>query len=261
MAAFSAAAVLGFCSVRAERPAFQPRVSGPGGGQPDPGAPAVAGRQPGQLARPRVTGKPRGGEAAVGGTGVLQNSPFAPAVGAGRQVVAQYGEDLLLGVGEVRIEQPGQAAHRKPQARAVAGPPQPLARDVLWLFLTGVRGLAAVALDDWPRAESAYQDLLPYADRPAGADNTVLTLGPAAQILGDIARHFGRAGAEGHYEQALAVAERAGVGVVAGSRTARSGRAAGSDHSAPAERSRVSAPPGTRTPNPQIKSLLLCQLS
>ena len=82
---------------------------------------------------------------------------------------------------------------------------------MLWLFLTGVRGLAAVALDDWPRAESAYQDLLPYADRPAGADNVVLTLGPAAQILGDIARHFGRPGAQGHYEQALAVAERAGV--------------------------------------------------
>jgi hypothetical protein len=82
---------------------------------------------------------------------------------------------------------------------------------VLWLFLTGVRGLAAVALDDWPQAEAAYQDLLPYADRPAGADNAVLTLGPAAQILGDIARHFGRPGARAHYEQALAVAERAGV--------------------------------------------------
>ena len=103
------------------------------------------------------------------------------------------------------------AAGRVAEARAVAGPPQPLARDVLWLFLTGVRGLAAVALDDRPRAESAYQDLLPYADRPAGADNVVLTLGPAAQILGDIARHFGRPGAEGHYERALAVAERAGV--------------------------------------------------
>ncbi len=103
------------------------------------------------------------------------------------------------------------AAGRVAEARAVAGPPQPIARDVLWLFLTGVRGLAAVALGDWPRAESAYQDLLPNADRPAGADNVVLTLGPAAQILGDIARHFGRPGAQGHYEQALAVAERAGA--------------------------------------------------
>jgi hypothetical protein len=84
------------------------------------------------------------------------------------------------------------AAGRTAEARAAAVPPQPIARDVLWLFLTGVRGLAAVAVDDWSRAESAYQDLLPYADRPAGADNVVLTLWPAAQILGDIARHFGR---------------------------------------------------------------------
>ncbi len=103
------------------------------------------------------------------------------------------------------------AAGRTAEARAVAGPPQPIDRDVVWLFLTGVRGLAAVALDDRTRADSAYQDLLPYADRPAGADNVVLTLGPAAQILGDIARHFGRPGAQAHYEQALAVAERAGV--------------------------------------------------
>ena len=103
------------------------------------------------------------------------------------------------------------AAGRTAEARAAAGPPQPIARDVLWLFLTGVRGLAAVAVDDWSRAESAYQDLLPYADRPAGADNVVLTLWPAAQILGDIARHFGRPGAQAHYEQALAVADRAGV--------------------------------------------------
>lgn len=82
---------------------------------------------------------------------------------------------------------------------------------MLWLFLIGVRGLAAVALDDRSRAESAYQNLLPYADRPAGADNTVLTLWPAAQILGDIAGHFGLPGARAHYEQALAVADRAGV--------------------------------------------------
>ena len=103
------------------------------------------------------------------------------------------------------------AAGRIAEARAAAGPPQPLTRQVLWLCLTGVRGLAAVALDDRSRAELAYQDLLPYADRSAGADNTVLTVGPAAQILGDIAGHFGLPGARAHYEQALAVADRAGV--------------------------------------------------
>jgi hypothetical protein len=77
---------------------------------------------------------------------------------------------------------------------------QPL-REEAWQLL---------ALDDWSRADSAYQDLLPYADRP-----------------GRRRQRCAHAGA---------------------------GRAA-------ARRSRVSAPPGTRTPNPQIKSLLLCQLS
>ena len=140
-------------------------------------------------------------------------------------------------------------AGRTAEARAAAGPPQPIARDVLWLFLTGVRGLAAVALDDWPRAESAYQDLLPYVDRPAGADNVVLTLWPAAQILGDIARHFGRPGAAGPL--------RAGA---RGGRAGRGGRCGGKPHCG-GWIIKVSAPPGTRTPNPQIKSLLLCQLS
>ena len=118
------------------------------------------------------------------------------------------------------------AAGRTAEARAAAGPPQPIARDVLWLFLTGVRGLAAVALDDWPRAESAYQDLLPYADRPAGADNVVLTLWPACPDPWRYrpplrpARRPGplRAGARG---------SRPGRGgAVAGSRTAGSSRAA-----------------------------------
>ncbi len=35
-----------------------------------------------------------------------------------------------------------------------------------------------------------YQDLLPYAAQAVGADSGILTLWPAAQILGDLARHF-----------------------------------------------------------------------
>jgi hypothetical protein len=77
--------------------------------------------------------------------------------------------------------------------------------------MTGVRGLLAIAIDDRERAESAYQALLPYAARPIGADSTVMTLWPAAQILGDLARHLGLPGAQAHYEQALAVAGQAGV--------------------------------------------------
>ena len=102
------------------------------------------------------------------------------------------------------------ASGRAAEARAAAGRPLPIRRDHLWLFMTGVRGLLAVAIDDRERAESAYQALLPYAARPAGADSG-FTLWPAAQILGDLARHLGLPGAHAHYKQALAVAEHAHV--------------------------------------------------
>ena len=103
------------------------------------------------------------------------------------------------------------AAGRAAEARAVAARPRPIRRDHLWLFMTGVRGLLAIAIDDLERAESAYQDLLPYAARPVGADSLIVTLWPAAQILGDLARHFRFPGAEAHYRHALAIAEHAHV--------------------------------------------------
>ena len=97
------------------------------------------------------------------------------------------------------------------RARAVSAWPQPVRRDVLWLFLTGVRALLAVALDEKEPAESAYRALMPYASRPAGADTGVMTLWPSALILGDLARYLGRPSAQAHYRQALAVAEQAQV--------------------------------------------------
>lgn len=100
---------------------------------------------------------------------------------------------------------------RTDKARAVAGPRRPAGRDPFWLFMTGVSGLLGVAIDDRDRAESAYQALLPFADRPAGADTAVMTLWPVAQILGDIAGYLRLPGADGHYRQALAVARRAAV--------------------------------------------------
>ena len=93
----------------------------------------------------------------------------------------------------------------------MAGRPRPISRDALWLFLTGIRGLLAVAIDDRERAESAYQALLPYAARPVGADFAVISLWPAAQILGDLARYLRLPGAQAHYKHALAVAEHAHV--------------------------------------------------
>ena len=103
------------------------------------------------------------------------------------------------------------ASGRAAEARAVAGKPRLIRRDMFWLFLTGVRGLLAIALDDHERAQSAYQDLLPYAARLAGADTAVMTLWPAAQILGDLTRYLRLPGAEAHYRLALDVAEQAHV--------------------------------------------------
>ena len=103
------------------------------------------------------------------------------------------------------------ASGRAAEARAAAGRPRPIRRDLLWPFLTGVRGLLAIAIDDRERAESAYHGLLPYAARPTGADTGLITLWPAAQILGDLARHFGFPGADAHYRHALAIAEKTRV--------------------------------------------------
>ena len=103
------------------------------------------------------------------------------------------------------------AAGRVAEARRTAADPLPLRRDRLWLFLTSVRGLLAVAIDDRKRAASAYQDLLPFAGRLAGADTLLITLGPVAQILGDLARYLDLPGAEAHYKLALEIADKAKV--------------------------------------------------
>ena len=92
-----------------------------------------------------------------------------------------------------------------------AGPMFPVRRDRTWLFVTGVRGLLGIALDDRERARSAYQALLPYAAQPAGAESLLITLWPVAQILGDLARYLSLPGADAHYRDALAISERAGV--------------------------------------------------
>ncbi|MGH3393960.1 MAG: hypothetical protein ACRDPO_04655 [Streptosporangiaceae bacterium] len=103
------------------------------------------------------------------------------------------------------------AAGRVAEARAAAAHPLPIPGYRGWLFGTAVRGLLGIALDDRERARSAYQDLLPFAARPAGADSMLITLWPVAQILGDLARFLGLSGAEAHYEHALAIAGRAHV--------------------------------------------------
>jgi hypothetical protein len=103
------------------------------------------------------------------------------------------------------------ASGRIDEARTVAGRPLPIRRDFFWLFVTGIRGLLAVAIDDRGRADAAYEALLPFANRPAGADTGAMTLWPTALILGDLARYLGRPGALDHYRHALTVADASGV--------------------------------------------------
>jgi hypothetical protein len=129
----------------------------------------------------------------AGITGELEGDPRMPAL---------FPELYALGLA---------AAGRAAEARAVATPLRPIRRDRRWLFQTGIRGLLAIALDDRERAESAYQALLPFAARPAGADTMLITLWPVAQILGDLARYLGIPSAQAHYEHALAIAEHAHV--------------------------------------------------
>jgi DNA-binding SARP family transcriptional activator len=103
------------------------------------------------------------------------------------------------------------AAGQVAEARAVAGRQVAISRDRGWLFLTGVRGLLGIAVGDRERAASAYRALLPHAGQPAGAESLLITLWPADQILGDLARYLGLPGAGAHYRDALAIGEQADV--------------------------------------------------
>jgi DNA-binding SARP family transcriptional activator len=103
------------------------------------------------------------------------------------------------------------AAGRTAEARAVAGQPHPIRQDPFWLFMTCVRGMLATAIGDRDRAASAYEELLPFADRPAGADGGVMTLWPTALILGDLARYLDLPHAGDHYRHALGIAVQAKV--------------------------------------------------
>jgi hypothetical protein len=103
------------------------------------------------------------------------------------------------------------AAGRVPEARAIAARMPPVHRDLLWLVVTAVCALLAIAIDDTERARSCYRELLPYAARPAGTDTGTMALWPTAQILGDLARYLGVDDAQAHYRHALAIAERSGV--------------------------------------------------
>ncbi|MGR6918980.1 BTAD domain-containing putative transcriptional regulator [[Actinomadura] parvosata] len=92
------------------------------------------------------------------------------------------------------------------KVRASAGPIRP---DFFFTYLTSLRAMAAMALNDRDSAEQTYQALLPHRDGPpAGAESLSLALRPVAHTLGELALHLGHPDAAGHFAHAAAIAER-----------------------------------------------------
>jgi DNA-binding SARP family transcriptional activator len=97
-------------------------------------------------------------------------------------------------------------------ARAVAAVRTPVRPDFLYELTMTWRALAGMLLDDRDRMQEAYDTLMPFPDRIAGASTGVVALWPVALTLGDLAIRLNRPdAARGHYEKALSVAERVGV--------------------------------------------------
>lgn len=82
--------------------------------------------------------------------------------------------------------------------------------DLLYEVRTCLTAVAAIGVGDRPAMEGAYARLRPAAGELAGAGSGLLTLGPVAQYLGDLAAALGhRDEAGGHYRQALTLAHTA----------------------------------------------------
>ncbi len=103
-------------------------------------------------------------------------------------------------------------ADRLDEAEAAAGAPEPIRRDYFYEIVLAARGRVGIALHDSARAKQAYIELTPFADLLIGGGTASVAMGPIAQVLGELAEHFGRPGeARAHYRQAATIAERAGA--------------------------------------------------
>lgn len=102
------------------------------------------------------------------------------------------------------------AAGRSDEARRARTSPNPIRPDFFFTFLTSLRAMAIVALNDRDAAEKIYADLLPYrAGPPAGAESISLAVRPVAHTLGELALLLGRADeAAAHFVQAAAIADQ-----------------------------------------------------
>jgi hypothetical protein len=94
------------------------------------------------------------------------------------------------------------AAGDEAGARAVTVPDAP--RDLLFEARTCLHALTAIRLGDHAAMARLYAELAPAEDELAGAGSGMLTLGPVAHYLGDLATALGRdAGA--HHRKAAEV--------------------------------------------------------
>lgn len=96
------------------------------------------------------------------------------------------------------------------EAREVRASPSPIRPDFFFTFLTTLRAMASVALNDRDAAEEIYATLLPHRNGPpAGATNLAVALRPVAHTLGELAVLLGRDHeAAAHFTQAATIADR-----------------------------------------------------
>ncbi|WP_406314762.1 AAA family ATPase [Streptosporangium sp. NBC_01639] len=95
------------------------------------------------------------------------------------------------------------------EAREVRASPSPIRSDFFFTFLTTLRAMAIVALNDRDAAEEIYATLLPHRNGPPpGAASLSLALRPVAHILGELAVFLGRTDeAAAHFTQAATIAD------------------------------------------------------
>lgn len=94
------------------------------------------------------------------------------------------------------------------EAREVRASPSPIRPDFFFTFLTTLRAMAIVALNDRDAAEEIYATLLPHrSGPPAGAASLSVALRPVAHTLGELAVFLGRTEAAAHFTQAATIAD------------------------------------------------------
>jgi DNA-binding SARP family transcriptional activator len=76
---------------------------------------------------------------------------------------------------------------RLEEARAARANPPPIRVNFFWVLFTAMRAIAVVATGETEEGRLLYSELLPFADQLAGAGTGSFTVGPVAQVLGDLA--------------------------------------------------------------------------